>query len=198
MDLAELIDLDGSLREAAVPYIPRFRYILDNINRTDIETLLDRELTAPTRVMLTTLKLAPGNPDMFAVLELLRSDLGEILTRPTGARDLRLVLTYIMSVGETNPAEIEKFADQLGPRAKETFVTTAERLTAEAERRAEIRGEARGQARGRIAVLLQQLTAKFGSLPQYVVERVQSGDAEQLQSWSVRILTAEQIEQVFS
>jgi hypothetical protein len=136
--------------------------------------------------MLTALKLAPGNPDMFAVLDLLRSDIGEILTRPTGARDLQLVLTYIMSVGETDPADIEKFADQLGPRAKEAFVTTAERLTARAE------------VRTRIAVLLQQLSAKFGPLPQYVVDRVRSGDAEELQSWSVRILTAERIDQVFS
>ncbi len=193
LDIAELIDLDEATREAAGAYIPRLRYILDNVTLTDIPSLFERELTTLTRIMLTALKTAPGNTDMFVVLEMLREDFEDILSRPGGVRDMQLVLTYIMSVGETDPADIEKFADQLGPRAKEAFVTTAERLSAEAE----ARGEARGEVRGRVAVLLEQLTAKFGHVPQHLVDTLRAGNIEQLQAWSARVLEAERIDQVF-
>lgn len=190
LDIAELIDLDDATRAAVGPYIPRMRYALDNITRIDLGVLAKRELTSHARTTLALMKTAPGNPDLTPVLKMLRDDFRAMLAGPNGVRDLRLAFTYIMRVGETDPAEIEEFADELGPDAKEAFMTTAERLTAQAE--------ARGEARGRVVALLQLLTMKFGPLPQRVVDTVEAGTLEQLESWTAGILTAEHIDQLIS
>jgi len=57
-------------------------------------------------------------------------------------------------------------------------------------------GEARGRLDGRIATLLEQLTAKFGPLPAEKVARVERASLEELQRWSVRLLTATTLEEV--
>ncbi|APE37454.1 hypothetical protein BOX37_29975 [Nocardia mangyaensis] len=119
--------------------------------------------------------------DLIGIDPAARAALGPHLPRLQVA-----VLTYIVSVGDTPSADLQPFIDQLGPEAKEAFVTTAEQLRAE--------GEARGEARGRSAmlreILVEQLTLKFGPLTAEITSRVHSAEQEQLREWSARILTA--------
>lgn len=56
-------------------------------------------------------------------------------------------------------------------------------------------GTAQGQIDGRIATLLEQLTAKFGPLPAETVTRIKAASLEELQLWSVRLLTATTLEE---
>jgi hypothetical protein len=64
------------------------------------------------------------------------------------------------------------------------MVTTAEMLRAE------------GRVEGRAETLIQQLTIKFGPLPQAVLETVHTASTDQLQAWAASILTAETLDQV--
>jgi hypothetical protein len=57
-------------------------------------------------------------------------------------------------------------------------------------------GGAEGEIRGEAKVLLKQLTLKFGTLPQAVVDRVQSASIDELDRWAEHVLTADRLEQV--
>jgi hypothetical protein len=114
--------------------------------------------------------------------------LREMVARPGGLDDLEAVATYIMSVGETLAAQIEPLIDQLGPEAKETWMTTADMLRAE--------GEARGEARGE--ALTDLLREKFRTLSADVVAKVRAASVDEIRKWNRRVLTAKTIDDVFA
>ena len=57
-------------------------------------------------------------------------------------------------------------------------------------------GAAQGRIDGSIVILLKLLTAKFGPLPAETVARVEKASLEELQLWSVQLLTATTLEEV--
>lgn len=74
---------------------------------------------------------------------------------------------------------------------KMRYVTSIERF-------AEERGEAKGEARGETKTLLKLLKLKFGNIPAWVEEKVNSADKVQLDYWVDNILTAENLESLFT
>ena len=59
------------------------------------------------------------------------------------------------------------------------------------------KGHQEGLQKGEARVLLQLLRLKFGPLAPETEERVSSTDADRLMEWSERVLTAEQLQDVF-
>lgn len=59
------------------------------------------------------------------------------------------------------------------------------------------RGLEQGLQQGRRQVLEKLLGWKFNPLPPAVLERVQAADADQLDRWLERVLTADSLEGVF-
>ena len=57
-------------------------------------------------------------------------------------------------------------------------------------------GQAIGQAEGARSVLQDQLSQKFGELPESVSEQIQQADYSQLQRWAKRVIDAESLEQI--
>ncbi len=183
-DVFELIDLDGDAAEAAAEYLPRFRFLLDDLARLDEQALRDRPLTPPARITLLLLKIAAGNPKLADDLRQWKGELNSILRRSGGHEDFIALLTYIETVGETPADELYDLFAQLGPEAEEAYVTTAEMLRAE------------GEARGRAGALVQLLALKFGPLPGAALRRVHDASSDQLQVWTARVLTASTLDQV--
>lgn len=104
-----------------------------------------------------------------------------VLDGPGGAREFAALLRYIELAGEAAaPDQLRDFIVTLGPEAEEAYVTIADMLRAE----------------GRVETLIQQLTLKFGPLPQDAVEIVQAASAGQLQVWTARVLTAGTLDEV--
>lgn len=62
------------------------------------------------------------------------------------------------------------------------FMTGADRLRAE--------GRAEGRVEAQAAILLRQLTIKFGPLPDTIQSRVRTATSSQLDTWIERILSA--------
>ncbi|WP_196223690.1 Rpn family recombination-promoting nuclease/putative transposase [Nocardia seriolae] len=139
-ELSELLDIDPATRAVIGDYLPRFRFLLDDLTKVELPTLLDRRLTPPARVLFVLLKIASGNKQLGADLLPLVDDLEALLAGPDGEADFECVVTYILTVGETRKSDLGPLIDRLGPRAREVMMTTAEQLRAE--------GEARGEARG--------------------------------------------------
>jgi predicted transposase YdaD len=59
------------------------------------------------------------------------------------------------------------------------------------------KGRAEGLVEGEISVVRKLLTARFGSLPGWVEERLASASPSELETWAVRLLSAGSMEQVF-
>ena len=193
-EVAELVHLEPSIREALQPYLPRLRFLLDDVAALDLPALLARDLTPATRVMLTLHKIAPRETGVGADIISLIDDLHALLSGPDGKVEFQAAMTYVMTVGDTAEADLVPVIDQLGPPAKEIIVTTAERLRAVGE----ARGEARGVARGRAEALIELLTLKFDPLPTYITKTVHAGTPEQVRSWTARILTAATLDEIFA
>jgi predicted transposase/invertase (TIGR01784 family) len=180
--MRDLFDLDPALAGVMEKYLPRFRFLLDDLTMIDEEALRARPVTAPVRITLLLLKIANGNPDLAADLARWLGDLRVVLTQPNGVDTFVTLLRYIEVVGESPPEELRKLVAQLGPEAEEAYMTTAEMLRAEGEARA----------------LVRVLTVKFGPLPQSAIDTVNTASAAELEAWMVRVLTAETLDDVLA
>ncbi|WP_040741759.1 Rpn family recombination-promoting nuclease/putative transposase [Nocardia tenerifensis] len=192
-EVYDLIDVEEPARSAMDPWLPRLRFLLDDVATMDMEALRARKLTPATLVMLVLQQIAPGNSHLEADMKPLLEDVRAMQEQPGGIDDLITMFTYIITVGETTAESLESLTDQLGPRAKEAAMTTADQLRAEGE----ARGRAEGEARGRAEVLLELLASRFGSVPRRIVDAVCNADQEQMRLWSRRILTAGSLDEIF-
>jgi hypothetical protein len=66
------------------------------------------------------------------------------------------------------------------------------------ERRGEQRGEQIGRRQAAADLLVQLLTRRFGSLPDWVSDHVQTAETERLTEWSLRVLDAATLAAVFA
>jgi hypothetical protein len=79
----------------------------------------------------------------------------------------RLVGLLAQALDEEGKAEMASYADQLREE-----------------------GETKGVLRGQRKILLKQLRARFGDLPEAAVARVNAAEVVQLDVWAERVLTA--------
>ncbi|WP_336085062.1 Rpn family recombination-promoting nuclease/putative transposase [Nocardia sp. SSK8] len=177
LQLADLIAIDDDTRTELDPYLPRLSYLLNDLTTTPLEELLARPGTPATRVLQVVLKLVPGNTHLHLELRVLEPDL-----RLIDQDELAAVLTYILSEGDTADHDVQTLVDDIGPEAKETYMTTASRLRAE--------GRAEGRVEGRVEVLMQLMAEKFGPIPARIVDAMRTASQEQLDTWTGRLLSA--------
>ncbi|CAM5525548.1 DUF4351 domain-containing protein [Eoetvoesiella caeni] len=95
----------------------------------------------------------------------------------------------------TLPVELESAFEEamisLEQEHKVTFITSFERL-------GEKRGLEKGLLQGEAAMLQRLLTRKFGPLPEALQQRIQSATPAQLETWSLNILDATMLDDVFT
>lgn len=180
-----LQDLIGPSPDPHAEYLPRFSFLLDDLAAIDGKQLRDRDLIPIVRVSMVSLREAPGNPWAYEVLWELIGDLHAILSQPGGLEFFITLLTYIREVGEGPDSELGRVADELGPAAKEAYVTTAAML------------ESRGEARAGARILIRVLTAKFGPLPESASKKVSKASIDQLEEWTTRAATVATLDEVF-
>ncbi|MCP4674714.1 MAG: DUF4351 domain-containing protein, partial [Deltaproteobacteria bacterium] len=58
-------------------------------------------------------------------------------------------------------------------------------------------GIEQGRLSGKATLTLRLLEKKFGSVPEAIRTRIESGNAQQLLEWSETILTADRIDDIF-
>jgi predicted transposase YdaD len=100
------------------------------------------------------------------------------------------VLDWILCLQEDLEQE---FMDELTTFEEEEhmpYVTSVERIGIQ-------KGLQQGRQEGEAAVLLRQLTLKFGPPAEAVRARIAAADADTLLDWSARILTAERVDDLF-
>ncbi len=86
-----------------------------------------------------------------------------------------------LSVSGLSGEDLQPLMDELDPATKEVVMTVADELRA--------RGEAR--------TLLRQPTYKFGELPGSITSTVRSASPDDVEQWSLQVLTADSLEEIF-
>lgn len=147
--------------------------------------------------MTIAFKHLPYGADPLAILEKLAPLMLRVMTAPNGLAALTAVLRYALQVSEVDVGALRTLVGtHLGKPAEEAVMTTAEKLEQQGIAKGEARGRAEGEARGRAALVLKQLTLKFGTLSPAVAERVQTASTADLDLWAERILSASTLEDV--
>lgn len=187
-ELLDLVNLDGDAAEAGLEFLPRFRFLLDDLARLDERVLRKRPFAPQVRLLYVLLQTAPGNPRLNDELRRWLDDLGAVLLAPDGVEDFISLVSYIWAVSETPKGPLGDLFAELGPEAKETYVTTADMIRAE--------GKAEGEAKGRAEALVQFMTVKFGPLEPSVLDVVHTASTDQIELWTGRVVTAETVDDV--
>jgi predicted transposase/invertase (TIGR01784 family) len=183
----EQLDADDATLAAVGPYVPRFRFILEDISHETDEALRSRVMTALARLGLWCLRHA-REPEVLveqlgAWMDLVR----EVRRAPDGVAAVVLIMRYILEVSA--PAEpdvlVGRLAAATGDEAKEEIVTAADQLREQ------------GRQQGSRDMLLDLLRERFGALPETANARVAGAELAQIREWNRRVLKALTLEDVF-
>ena len=180
-DLHTLLGIAPDAPEAA--FVPQFRYALDDLAQTDASTLLLRPLTDYARVALFLLKEASHNDNLVAVLSAgWLEPLRAVSENPAGEPRFRAILDYILRVAEAPEEDVIRLAAQIGPKAQEEAMSTADQILT--------RGRIEGRVEGRVEMLIRQLSLKFGPLSEHDLDRLHNATDADLDRWADAVLTA--------
>jgi hypothetical protein len=179
--------LEEALRAELWRYIPHFEMrVLDlrDDPAARVTGEAGRSLTALGKVVLWALSVAGDDARLEREIGDLGPALAEVLLGPEAGAALEALLRYLAA---THPRlQNEKLGEILenaaGPEAQEVIVTWMDEL----------------KLRARAEVLLEQLCARFGAVPDEIRARVQSADEATLMRWAVGVLTAPSIEQTLA
>lgn len=95
---------------------------------------------------------------------------------------------------DSKDEEMQDFLRNFNP----VYAEWEERVKREGERKGRLDGRREVQLAGERAVVLRQLTKRFGPLSEETQERVEQADLATLDRWAERLLSAQSLEEVFS
>ena len=183
-DLCSLIDADAETLALVAGYMPQFRFVLDDLSGADDRALRGRSLTAVAAAGLMLLARGRSAPNLLDELRRWSDVFGQVAGARNGVEALSAFLEYTFRVGEVLPEELRQLAVEIGPVAREAYMTAAEKLTKES------------YARGRADLLLRQLSLRFGALSEPTREKVLRATPERLDVWAERVITGSSLEEV--
>ena len=145
----DVLDIDEPLRGAIGPFIPDFRFLLDDLARvSDEELRAKREATAFARLVWFLLKHGRSSDNLLAGLEEWVGFLGELPRDPAHPEDFLSLLVYIRTVTDVPADRLRAFlCEHVGPEMEENM--SAVEMMLEANRHKWIaEGKAEGKAEG--------------------------------------------------
>jgi len=177
------------------PHDLAFRFVFSRVDhaRGALSALVGQELA--DRLQWSTLRLEPGT----YVEEALRDSMSDLLFSVAlddvhdaeGFGDYRALLEYVWSAG-SDDTMIEAIIEHTREELRAAATSVAEML----ETRGWERGRAEGEQKGR-ALLLRMLEHRFGALPEDVRARVLAAEPVHVEEWTLRVLDATVVEDVF-
>lgn len=198
----ELLELDPEALEAMAEHIPRFRFVLDDISAETDEALKARAMTALGRLVLWCFRHARRPEVLMRRLPRWRDVVHEVRRAPSGKDALALVWRYILTINDPRRPEelLQRLLRAAGPETEEEIVSVADWLEEQGRQKGLDEGLRKGLDKGRLegqrGILLKQLQARFGALPEAVTTRIQSAEGRQLDVWAERVLTAATLAEV--
>jgi len=161
------------------PYLPDFTYLLYDLS----DWRPPSEPPLALQVFLEALRsAASGDPERTRrLLDLAVRLYGE----RNGARIVHALLTYLFHVTPLAPDTVRDLLTHSRPELENAMLTAAQQLYE------------RGHREGEAKLLREQLEYKFGALPKRIQQRLAEADEADLRTWSLRLLTATALDEVF-
>ena len=185
----EVLDVAPAVREAVGPFVPRFRFLLDDVSHAADGDLRRRAMTALGKLALVCLRDVRRPATLLLNLIRWADVFAEVRAAPNGAAAVAAVLKYIAAACRRLPEEeIRNVMAQLAESndAEDNEGTLGDQLN-------EYFGD---RARRRMLLLLLQ--ERFGELPASAVARVKAAGGAELEVWAVRALRAATLDEVWS
>lgn len=182
----KIVDLPERARDVLLPHTPCFGARLVDLGPEHATALEDAWLTAFGKLVLWALSVAGDNPRFLAEIDRMQGAIAEALAAPDGYEALAALLRYISTTHERIGAH--RFENALtaaaGKNEAKTIMTILEEI------------EQRGERKGRAKTLVDQLVARFGSVPATTRRRILAADEPTLARWSIRVLSETSIDAV--
>jgi len=187
-EFSTLIDCPADLPELMAS-VPRFRFTLADLATVDAETLRRGGGSAAMRLALLALKEAQTARSLEELLLSWATVLNELEREAHGDRAIEFISRYLVAVRDAEEFDdIDYHALGLG-KTSEAIMTRETYMFN--------KGVERERERQR-ALLLKMLRSKFSSVPAEVVARVEGASVESLEQWSLRLLSAISLDEVFA
>jgi hypothetical protein len=196
----ELLDIEPALLAEIGAYVPRFRFLLDDLGTTTDEAIRARAMSALGRLVLWCLKHARQQGVFKRDLASWADVLRDAWNAPDGGAAVRMIFRYVFEADEALTVDDLRalVANRVGKDVEEEVVTLADRLreegriTGERAGRVEgrVEGRAEGEQRQQRKIVLKLLALRFGPPSEATVARVNAAGMEQLETWAERVLTA--------
>lgn len=173
------------------PYLPSFRFLLDDLTEESAASLSARTVSALMRLTLTCFHRMRDRGGVRHELRRLRNAFLAALTAPDTGSALMSVLAYIAEVRNLSPEELRKAVLlEIGPEMEQAMTSTYDQLVN--------RGRAEGRAEGQAEMLIKLLGKRFGAVRDDVAARVRAASLEDLERWTLRVLDANDLDRVFA
>ena len=182
---SEEMQADPFLRD----YIPRLKFILDDISRATDEELLNRARHEASKVLSLALWAMRDSRNAKKIMKSLEV-WGDVMTELSASESNRdalfAIISYLATAGaELSQLQLEKIVEYAAPEAKDVLMTLAEQWRKE------------GIQKGQRGLLTKQLFLKFGDISESMNTKLNSASEQDLNLWGERILTANTLDEVF-
>jgi hypothetical protein len=194
--LHQLIDGLDQIPELAA-LVPDLELLVDDLAVAGDDNLQQRPLRPFPKVALWLLRDARRLEDFFEHLAAWATELDR-LVRSGNRADVRVVMRYILRVtGEETLDEVRERITRAVPAAEEEMASAAEKLIQQGVQQGIRQGVDQGRAQALRDALARLLAARFGTLEPAIQSRIDEAELEELDSWIDRVVTAEQLADVF-
>jgi hypothetical protein len=193
-----LLDVPAGVRPAVEPYLVRFAYLHHDLSEIPEDALREGAMrTALAKLVAMCFKYARTRADFLQILARWMDVVREVIRAPHGLEALAQVMRYILEVNEhVEPAGLQHLLERdLGPEAKDAIMTAGQRLIEQGRQQ----GIEQGRQQGIQELLLRQLRQRFGGAVNALVEqRIATAAVEEIETWSVRVLSAVTLSELFA
>ncbi|WP_428267399.1 Rpn family recombination-promoting nuclease/putative transposase [Haliangium sp.] len=194
-----LIDISEEARRDLDDHLLTYRYFLDDLHATPTEAIDARILEPLIRLGLVVMKHAPSD-HILDQLHAHHADISTLLRTNAGWNWLKVIVYYVWSVNQqaTRDRILERLEPVIGPEIEHAMLTYAQQLERQGFDNGFDKGHDKGREHGQRTLLLRQLRARFGDLPEAISNRVNEAGEAELEEWGERLMFADSLDGVFT
>ncbi len=175
------------------PFIPDFKYLL-----YDLSTLSDKQIKGKVLQRITLLFLKHiFDPDLTSKLPEILALLQEVEGKEDILEILEILLRYVVTATKKfDEHELKEILNQsfIEENIMENFI---DKYIAQGLQKGMQQGIQQGMQQGMYKILTTQLTSRFGTLPTWAKKKIEEADAVSIEAWSLKLLSASSVDEVF-
>ncbi len=178
-------------------YTPNFLYLLHDFSFMSNEEIRGKAILRLTLQLFKHIKdpqLADKLPEIINLLQ-------EVRSKQSALEILELLLRYVVhGTKRFSEQDMTKIFEKtsMEDNVMKTFIDEyIEQGIQQGMQQGMQQGIQQGMQQGSNKVLIIQLTHRFGSLPKWAEEKIHNADIKTLEKWSLKLLSARELDEVF-